>query len=68
MRTKRDTYSKWTEQQIIKKGYRKIAKNCRKRMRKAKAQSQLRLLKDAKNNTQGGEASLYTCSKEKKKR
>jgi len=50
---KRETYRKWKQGCIAWEEYRDVVRMCRDKMRKAKAQMELNLARDARNNTKG---------------
>ena len=50
LKTKKDTYRKWKEGQATREEYRQVAQNCRNSVRKAKAENELRLARNAKSN------------------
>ena len=42
---------KWKKEEITKEQFKKIAKECREKLKKAKAQNELMLAREVKNNT-----------------
>lgn len=53
IRSKRDMYRKWKRGEITKEEFKQISRTCREKVRKAKAQNELRLAREVKNNKKG---------------
>uniref|UniRef100_A0A803T8Q3 Reverse transcriptase domain-containing protein n=1 Tax=Anolis carolinensis TaxID=28377 RepID=A0A803T8Q3_ANOCA len=65
LKLKSDMHKKWKRGEITKEEFKRIANSCREKVRKAKAQNELRLARDIKNNKKGFFA--YVGRKRKKK-
>uniref|UniRef100_A0A803SNX3 Reverse transcriptase domain-containing protein n=1 Tax=Anolis carolinensis TaxID=28377 RepID=A0A803SNX3_ANOCA len=65
LKLKSDMHKKWKRGEITKEEFKRIANTCREKVRKAKAQNELRLARDIKNNKKGFFA--YVGRKRKKK-
>ncbi|XP_060133197.1 uncharacterized protein LOC132592449 [Zootoca vivipara] len=65
LRFKRDMYQKWKKGEITREGFKQIASVCRDKVRKAKAQNELRLAREVKSNKKGFDG--YVRSKRKNK-
>ena len=56
-------YIKWKKEQITKEQFKKIAKECREKVKKAEAQNQVMLARGVKNNRKR----FFGCIRSKKK-
>ncbi|XP_060139070.1 uncharacterized protein LOC132593239 [Zootoca vivipara] len=65
LRFKRDMYKKWKRGEITREEFKHIASTCRDKVRKAKAQNELRLAREVKSNKKGFYG--YVRSKRKNK-
>uniref|UniRef100_A0A670J9Y2 Reverse transcriptase domain-containing protein n=1 Tax=Podarcis muralis TaxID=64176 RepID=A0A670J9Y2_PODMU len=65
LRLKKDVYKKWKRGETTKEEFKQIASTCRHKVRKAKAQNELRLAREVKSNKKGFYG--YVRSKRKNK-